>query len=181
MIRNTPLEEKARRVVFVLQEPSARLATIEAAGLEAVPYTSGILIGIGETRAERLHALLLLRSLSQRHGHIQELIIQNFRAKRGTAMERAPEPPLTELLWTVAAARLIFGPAMNIQAPPNLTPGEDQGASWRALLDAGINDWGGLSPLTRDFVNPEKPWPHLNALAAVTAAAGKPLLPRYAT
>ncbi|KAK9855445.1 hypothetical protein WJX84_009597 [Apatococcus fuscideae] len=166
------------------KEPAARLATIEAAGQAHVPYTSGLLIGIGETRLERIQALLALHSLHSQYGHIQELIIQNFAAKKGTAMENHPEPQLSELQWTIAMARLIFGPNMNIQAPPNLTPGPGvssaQGLedSWRALLDAGINDWGGASPLTRDYVNPEKPWPHVELLAAATAAAGKALLPR---
>ncbi|KAK9857972.1 hypothetical protein WJX84_000526 [Apatococcus fuscideae] len=165
------------------KEPAARLATIEAAGLAGVPYTSGLLIGIGETRLERLQALLALHSLHCTYGHIQELIIQNFAAKKGTAMEHHPEPPLEELQWTIAMARLIFGSTMNIQAPPNLTPGQGGSicgleAGWRALLDAGINDWGGVSPLTRDYVNPEKPWPHVESLAAATAATGKVLLPR---
>ncbi|GLI66925.1 hypothetical protein VaNZ11_010964 [Volvox africanus] len=173
------------------KDPASRLKTIEAAGRAAVPYTSGILVGIGDTRSDRLHALACLHRLNERYGHIQELIIQNFRAKPATAMATWPEPPLEELLWAVTAARIMFGPNMNIQAPPNLTPlesaaGGSSGASslaalqvgWRALLDAGINDWGGISPITRDFVNPDKPWPHLSSLAAATAAAGKLLLPR---
>eukprot|EP00884_Botryococcus_braunii_P011815 jgi/Botrbrau1/20634/Bobra.113_1s0059.2 len=163
------------------KEPAARLATIDAAGQEGVPFTSGILIGIGETRAERLEALLLLRSLHLSYSHLQEVIIQNFRAKEGTGMARWPEPSLPDLLWTAAVARLVLPPSVSIQAPPNLTPGDAAAElGWRALLQAGINDWGGISPLTRDFVNPEAAWPHLHALAAATAAAGKALVPRLA-
>ncbi len=150
------------------KQPAVRLATIERAGQAAVPFTSGILIGIGETRRERIESLLALRALHQRHGHLQEVIVQNFRAKPGTLMANAPEPDLEELLWTIAVARLVFGPAMSIQAPPNLSPGVLE-----RLLAAGINDWGGVSPLTPDHVNPEAPWPHLEQLARETAAAGK--------
>jgi FO synthase len=155
--------------------PAVRLATIAAAGEAAVPFTSGILIGIGETRAERIEALLALRALHERYGHIQEIIIQNFRAKPGTRMAQAPEPDLAEHLWTIAAARLVFGAAMNIQAPPNLNPGALQ-----PMIAAGIDDWGGVSPVTPDHVNPEAPWPALDALAAGTAAAGKQLVERLA-
>jgi len=154
------------------KDPRARLETIRLAGEARVPFTSGILIGIGETRDERLDALFALRDLHARHGHIQEIIIQNFRAKPGTKMAVAKEPPLSELLWTIAAARLIFGPRMNIQAPPNLS------AAHGALIAAGINDWGGISPVTRDHVNPEAPWPEIAALRDETARAGKILLPR---
>jgi FO synthase len=157
------------------KDPAVRLATIGAAGEAAVPFTSGILIGIGETRAERIEAFLALRDLHDRHGHLQEIIIQNFRAKPGTRMAAATEPDLAEELWTIAAARLIFGPAMNLQAPPNLNPG-----ALAELIAAGINDWGGVSPVTRDHVNPEAPWPALDRLAAETAAAGKLLVPRLA-
>ena len=150
------------------KEPTKRLQTIERAGEAAVPFTSGILIGIGETRRERIESLLALREIHQRHGHLQEVIIQNFRAKPGTLMSSAPEPDLNDLLWTIAVARLIFGAQMNIQAPPNLSPGV-----LPQLIAAGINDWGGVSPLTPDYVNPEAPWPHLDRLAAETAAAGK--------
>jgi len=148
--------------------PARRLETIALAGEAAVPFTSGILIGIGETRLERIEALLALRALHEQHGHLQEIIIQNFRAKPQTKMARAPEPDLEELLWTIAVARLIFGGAMNIQAPPNLSPGV-----LPQLVAAGINDWGGVSPLTPDHVNPEAPWPHLDQLARETAQAGK--------
>jgi FO synthase len=153
--------------------PARRLETIELAGEAAVPFTSGILIGIGETRLERIESLLALRASHARHGHLQEVIIQNFRAKPGTLMASAPEPDLAELLWTIAVARLVFGPAMSIQAPPNLSPGV-----LPQLVDAGINDWGGVSPLTPDYVNPEAPWPHLDNLARETAAAGKYLQER---
>jgi len=160
--------------------PELRLDCIAAAGELAIPFTSGILIGIGETRAERIDSLFVLRDLHERHGHLQEIIIQNFRAKPGTRMAGAPDAPLEELLWTIAAARLIFGPEMNLQTPPNLNDG-----SLAQLIGAGINDWGGVSPVTPDFVNPEKPWPHLEDLARQTAAAGKllverlPLYPAY--
>lgn len=139
------------------KHPSARLSSIAAAGEEKVPFTSGLLIGIGETREERLQALLALRNLHKQYGHIQELIIQNFRAKKGTAMAKAAEPPLVELEWTIAMARLVFGTSMSIQAPPNLTPTMTDGKEWKRLIDAGINDWGGISPVTKDWVNPEAP------------------------
>ncbi|HYC14637.1 MAG TPA: 5-amino-6-(D-ribitylamino)uracil--L-tyrosine 4-hydroxyphenyl transferase CofH, partial [Stellaceae bacterium] len=155
--------------------PAVRLATIRAAGEAGVPFTSGILIGIGETRRERIEALLVLRDLQDQFGHLQEIIVQNFRAKLGTRMAEAAEPDLGEHLWTIAVARLIFGPAMNIQAPPNLSPGV-----LPSLLAAGINDWGGVSPVTPDHVNPEAPWPALEALREETAAAGKTLVERLA-
>ncbi|MDE0510509.1 MAG: bifunctional FO biosynthesis protein CofGH, partial [Gammaproteobacteria bacterium] len=156
------------------KRPQVRLDSIAAAGAARAPFTSGILIGIGETREERLEALLALRGLHEAHGHIQEIIIQNFRRKPGTKMHDAPEPALEELLWTVAMARIIFGPHMNIQAPPNLTLDE----SLPDLIHAGINDWGGVSPVTPDHVNPEAAWPHLDRLRAATEAAGKTLAPR---
>jgi len=157
------------------KHPAARLETIRRAGEQQVPFTSGILIGIGETRRERIEALLALRDLHAAHGHIQEIIIQNFRPKPGTRMANAPAPDLDELLWTIAVARLIFPPEMNIQAPPNLSPG-----ALRRLVEAGINDWGGVSPVTPDHVNPEAPWPHLQILERATAAAGKQLVERLA-
>ncbi len=156
------------------KKPQVRLDSIAAAGAARVPFTSGILIGIGETRAERLEALLALKELHDTHGHIQEIIVQNFRRKPGTKMHNAPEPALEELLWTIAMARVIFGPHMNIQAPPNLTLDE----SLPALINAGINDWGGVSPVTPDHVNPEAAWPHLDRLRAATEATGKTLAPR---
>ena len=156
------------------KRPQVRLDSIAAAGAARVPFTSGILIGIGETRRERLEALLALRDLHETHGHIQEIIIQNFRCKPGTKMHDAPEPALEELLRTIAMARIVFGPHMNIQAPPNLTLDE----SLPDLIHAGINDWGGVSPVTPDHVNPEAAWPHLERLRAATEATGKTLAPR---
>ena len=161
--------------------PAVRLQTLEDAGRARIPFTTGILIGIGETRAERIDSLLAIRDVHARHGHIQEIIVQNFRAKPGTRMVDAPEPDLDEMLWTLAVTRLLFGPQMSVQAPPNLSPGV-----LPQLVAAGINDWGGVSPLTPDYVNPEAPWPHLDELAAATEAAGKLLqerltvYPRYA-
>lgn len=157
------------------KRPAVRLETIRLAGELKVPFTSGILIGIGETRLERIEALLALRTLHQRYGHIQEIIVQNFRAKAGTKMASAPEPNLDDLLWTLAVARLIFGGRMNIQAPPNLSPGV-----YQQLIYAGLNDWGGISPVTPDHVNPEARWPHVQELAARTAEAGKVLVERLA-
>jgi FO synthase len=157
------------------KSPSVRLGVIEAAGAARVPFTSGILIGIGETRAERLDSLLALRELHERHGHIQEIIIQNFRAKPDTRMADAPEPDVDELMWTIAVARLVFGPAMNLQAPPNLS-----GSGFGRLIQAGLNDWGGVSPVTPDHVNPEAPWPALEVLRRETAAEGKILVERLA-
>ncbi|MXX77224.1 MAG: 7,8-didemethyl-8-hydroxy-5-deazariboflavin synthase [Holophagales bacterium] len=153
--------------------PERRLETLRLAGEARVPFTSGILIGIGETREERIDALLALRDLHDEYGHIQEVIVQNFRAKPETRMASAPEPTLEDLLWTIAAARLVLGPEMHIQAPPNLSPGV-----LPQLVNAGIDDWGGVSPVTPDFVNPEAPWPHLERLAEETAAAGKTLVER---
>jgi FO synthase len=155
--------------------PARRLATLEAAGELRIAMTTGLLIGIGETRLERIESLLALRALHAAHGHLQELIIQNFRAKPGTRMHAAPEPDLEEQLWTVAVARLLFGSEMSIQAPPNLQP-----LALAALVRAGINDWGGVSPVTPDHVNPEAPWPHLADLAQATAACGRDLVERLA-
>jgi FO synthase len=157
------------------KHPARRLATIEAAGEAAVPFTSGILIGIGETRRERIEALLALRESHEHHGHIQEIIVQNFRAKPGTKMADAPDPSEADHLWTIAIARLVFGTAMNLQAPPNLMPDAIE-----AMIAAGINDWGGVSPVTPDHVNPEAPWPELDLLAERTAGAGKLLVERLA-
>ncbi|MCR9277792.1 MAG: 5-amino-6-(D-ribitylamino)uracil--L-tyrosine 4-hydroxyphenyl transferase CofH [Pseudomonadaceae bacterium] len=150
--------------------PAVRLDTLERAGRAAVPFTTGILIGIGETRLERVESLLAMRDIQLKHGHIQEIIVQNFRAKPETKMAQAPEPDLNELLWTIAVARILFGAQMSIQAPPNLSPGV-----LPKLVAAGINDWGGVSPLTPDYVNPEAPWPHLDDLARETRSAGKDL------
>jgi FO synthase len=157
------------------KHPALRLATVEQAGELAIPFTSGILIGIGETREERLEALLALRDIAQRHGHLQEVIVQNFRAKPGTRMAGHPEPSLDDHLWTIAVARLLLPPAVHVQAPPNLAY-ED----FPRLLDAGIDDWGGVSPVTIDHVNPEAPWPDLERLRAATAGRGLTLAPRLA-
>jgi FO synthase len=153
--------------------PAVRLETLERAGEARVPFTTGILIGIGETRRERIESLLAIRAVHERYGHIQEIIVQNFRAKPETKMAHAPEPDLDELLWTIAVARILFGSDMSVQAPPNLSPGV-----LPQIVAAGINDWGGVSPLTPDYVNPEAPWPHLDELARETAAAGKHLFER---
>ena len=155
--------------------PARRIETLKAAGEARVPMTTGLLIGIGETREERIDSLLAIRDLNEAHGHIQEIIIQNFKAKPDTRMADAPEPSLEEHLWTVAATRLIFGPTMSVQAPPNLQPDE-----LAALIRAGVNDWGGVSPVTPDHVNPEAPWPHLDALAETTRKAGRHLIERLA-
>ncbi|HZD72853.1 MAG TPA: 5-amino-6-(D-ribitylamino)uracil--L-tyrosine 4-hydroxyphenyl transferase CofH [Actinomycetota bacterium] len=152
--------------------PARRLATLEAAGQLQVPFTTGVLVGIGETRAERLEALAAIDAAHRRHGHVQEVIVQNFRPKPGTAMAGAPAPALEEYLWTIAAARVLLDPSIHLQAPPNLT--EDFGV----LLEAGIDDWGGVSPVTADHVNPERPWPALERLRQVTEAAGLALAPR---
>jgi FO synthase len=157
------------------KHPAQRLATIDAAGEAAVPFTSGILIGIGETRRERIEAMLALRDLHELHGHIQEIIVQNFRAKPGTKMADAPDPDQDDHLWTIAIARLVFGATMNLQAPPNLMP-----EAIEEMIAAGINDWGGVSPVTPDHVNPEAPWPELDLLAERTAKAGKLLVERLA-
>ena len=155
------------------KRPEARLQTLQVAGELRVPFTTGILIGIGETRAERLEALFAIRDLHRRFGHVQEVIVQNFRAKSGTRLNGAVEPDLDDLLWSIAAGRLILGPTMNIQAPPNLSPGV-----YPRLIAAGINDWGGVSPVTPDHVNPEAPWPAIAELAERTAVADKLLVHR---
>jgi len=154
------------------KRPAARLETIRLAGEARVPFTTGILIGIGETREERIEALRAIRDLGERSRHIQEVIVQNFRAKPGTRMADAPEPSLDELLWTCAVARILLGADWSIQAPPNLTE------SFAQLLDAGIDDWGGVSPVTIDHVNPEAPWPELERLRAATESRGLQLAPR---
>jgi len=153
--------------------PQARIDTIARAGELAVPFTTGLLIGLGETRAERIEALLVIAALHRRHGHIHEVIIQNFQPKPGTRMAGTAPPPMDELLWTAAAARLILGPAMNLQVPPNLSHDD-----FPRLLDAGINDWGGISPVTPDHVNPEAAWPAIAALRRATEAAGLVLAAR---
>ena len=157
------------------KHPARRLETLHAAGEAALPFTTGILIGIGETRRERVDSLLAIRAVHERYGHVQEVIVQNFRAKPGTPMAKASEPSLAEHCWSIAMARIVLGAQMNVQAPPNLRPG-----ALPALLDAGINDWGGVSPVTPDHVNPEAPWPHLKELERETNAAGKELVQRLA-
>lgn len=153
--------------------PAARLETIRLAGELAVPFTTGVLIGIGETREERIQALEAIRDLHTEYGHIQEVIVQNFRAKDDTKLAGADEPDLQDLLWTIAVARLILPEDVHVQAPPNLSPGV-----YQALISAGIDDWGGVSPVTPDHVNPEAPWPELDALARRTAEMEKILVPR---
>jgi 7,8-didemethyl-8-hydroxy-5-deazariboflavin synthase CofG subunit len=146
------------------KEPMKRLRVIEDAGRQRIPFTTGILIGIGETLEERVDSLIAIREMHERYGHVQELIVQNFRAKPGTPMAAWLEPNRGEMLRTLAVARLLM-PEMNIQAPPNLSD-----LHYADLLDGGINDWGGVSPLTPDFINPEKPWPHLEQLEQRTRA-----------
>ena len=146
--------------------PARRLRTIEEAGKQDVPFTTGLLIGIGESAEDRVDTLVAIRDLHHRYGHIQEVIVQNFRAKPTIPMANSPEPTAGDMLRTVAVARLLL-PDMNIQAPPNLSA-----PYYEDLADAGINDWGGISPLTPDFINPEKPWPHLEQLRVRTEAKG---------
>lgn len=155
--------------------PALRLRTIEEAGKLSIAFTTGILIGIGETTEERIDSLLAIRTLQEKYGHIQEVIIQNFRAKPEIPMAAHPEPSLEEMLRTIAIARLILGPQMNIQAPPNLSYND-----FPRLLEAGINDWGGISPITRDFINPEAAWPQIARLKAETESRGFTLRERLA-
>jgi FO synthase len=158
------------------KDPAKRLRVIEEAGRQQIPFTTGVLIGIGETIEERVDTLLAIRALHEKYGHIQEVIVQNFRAKPGTPMAHWPEPDRGEMLRTLAVARLLM-PEMNLQAPPNLSD-----PHYPDLLDGGINDWGGVSPLTPDFINPEKPWPQLEDLRRRTEAKGftlKQRLPVY--
>ncbi len=152
--------------------PERRLATLDAAGLQQIPFTTGILVGIGETRADRVAALEAIAASHRTHGHVQEVIVQNFLPKPGTAMHLSPACPSDEYLWSIAAARIILPPEIHVQAPPNLS--DDFGV----LLDAGIDDWGGVSPVTADHVNPERPWPALDRLREVTEAKGFVLAPR---
>src|SRR5713101_7104888 len=147
--------------------PALRLRTIEEAGKLSLAFTTGILIGIGETMEERIDSLLAIRALHEKYGHIQEVIVQNFRAKPDIPMAAHPNPSLEEMLRTLALARLILGEKMNIQAPPNLSYGD-----FPRLLEAGINDWGGISPVTKDFINPEAAWPQIARLQSETEARG---------
>ncbi len=155
--------------------PSLRIRTIEAAGQLSMAFTTGILIGIGETAEERVDALLAIRSAHQKFGHVQEVIVQPFRAKPDIRMAQAPEPSTEDLERTIAVARLVFGGEMNIQSPPNLLL-ED----YPDLLEAGINDWGGISPVTKDFINPEAAWPQISSLSARSAGVGFVLRERLA-
>jgi FO synthase len=154
------------------KDPALRLEMMRHAGELGIPFTTGILLGIGETRAEVIASLAAIRDLHRTYGHIQEIIIQNFRAKATTRMAASPEPSSLEMARTIATARLMMAD-MNIQAPPNLSPYDH-----RLFLNAGINDWGGMSPLTPDYVNPEAPWPHVAALAETCRAEGFTLQPR---
>ncbi|HYA34526.1 MAG TPA: 7,8-didemethyl-8-hydroxy-5-deazariboflavin synthase CofG [Candidatus Binataceae bacterium] len=157
------------------KDPKLRMRMTDEAGELQIPFTSGILLGIGETPAERAQSLIAIRDSHERHGHIQEVIIQNFRAKPEIPMADAAEPDETDMARALATARLVLGPAMNVQAPPNLSPNQIE-----LFLNCGINDWGGISPLTRDYVNPEAPWPHLEQLGERCARAGFRLIQRLA-
>jgi FO synthase len=149
------------------KDPAVRLKTMANAGKLHIPFTTGILIGIGETFRERVDALCAIRELQECYGHIQEVIIQNFRVKPDIPMYDHTEPTLLDFLRTIAVARLVLGGEMNLQVPPNLTPEQ-----YQLLITGGINDWGGVSPLTIDFINPEAPWPQLRTLAQVSAEMG---------
>ena len=155
--------------------PALRLRTMEEAGKLSIAFTTGILIGIGETMEERIDSLFAIRTLHEKYGHIQEVIIQNFRAKPVIPMAAHPEPSLEDMLRTIALARLILGPHMNVQAPPNLSYND-----FPQLLDAGINDWGGISPVTKDFINPEAAWPQISRLQSETESRGFTLRERLA-
>ena len=155
------------------KDPVFRLQTLEEAGKQNIPFTTGILIGIGETRLERLEALLKIADLHFKYGHIQEVIVQNFRAKPNTLMANAPEPSFSDLLWTIAMARLILPGAISLQVPPNLND-----AYLAELAVSGINDFGGISPVTKDFINPEAPWPEIQKLEKVVNSFNQHLLPR---
>jgi FO synthase len=155
------------------KDPARRVQMIEEAGALRIPFTTGILCGIGENEAERVASLLAIRDIHARFGHVQEVIVQNFRAKQTTPMAAAPELTDDDMVRTVALARLILGGGMNLQAPPNLSP-----AAHARLIRAGINDWGGISPLTMDYVNPEAPWPHVAQLGETCRAEGFDLRPR---
>jgi FO synthase len=157
------------------KRPIVRLKTISIAGELRIPFTTGLLIGIGETMLDRIESLLEIRNLHQKYNHIQETIIQNFRAKPETPMAESPDAETQEMLWTVAVARIILGPQANIQVPPNLSS-----ENYEIYLKAGINDWGGVSPLTIDYVNPEAPWPLITNLKSKTESAGFELRPRLA-
>src|SRR5262249_15794989 len=162
------------------KEPTVRLRMLREAGELRIPFTTGLLIGIGETLAERVDTLVAIRDLHRAYGHVQEVIVQTFRAKPTIPYADGPEPDAIDLARTIAIARLVLDPDVSVQAPPNLSPD-----AHALLLRAGLNDWGGISPLTPDYVNPEAPWPHVDALAATCRAAGYalarrlPIYPRY--
>jgi len=155
------------------KDPALRLRMLREAGELAIPFTTGILVGIGETLAERVDTLFAIRDLHREHGHVQEVIVQNFRAKPTIGRADAAEPTAVDLARTVALARLVLDDTVSVQAPPNLSPDDHA-----LLLSAGLNDWGGISPLTPDYVNPEAPWPHVQALAETCATRGFTLRPR---
>ena len=157
------------------KEPERRLRMLREAGELQIPFTTGLLLGIGETLAERVDTLFAIRDLHRAYGHVQEVIVQNFRAKPTIRLADAPEPGAADVARTIAVARLVLDPDISVQAPPNLSP-----ADHALLLHAGLNDWGGISPLTPDYVNPEAPWPHVEALAATCRAAGFTLRERLA-
>ena len=157
------------------KDPALRVKMIDEAGALKIPFTTGILLGIGETVAERAQSIVAIRDLNERHGHIQEVIIQNFRAKPEITMADAPEPDAYDMARAIATSRLVLGAEMNVQAPPNLSPRQIE-----LFLDAGINDWGGISPLSKDYVNPEAPWPHIERLGEQCARAGFELRERLA-
>lgn len=178
MLESTSLrlhEKGGAHYETVTKRPELRIETLDVAGAAGMAMTTGILIGIGETPEERVEALFAIRDAHEQHGHIQEVIVQNFRAKSATRMKGAAEPTLVDMLRTLALARLILGPSMNIQAPPNLNAD-----GFPTYLLAGINDWGGVSPLTKDFINPEAAWPEVERLRALTADAGYDLHERTA-
>jgi FO synthase len=155
------------------KRPERRMRMLDQAGELRIPFTTGILLGIGETRRERVESLLAIRATHRRHGHVQEVIVQNFRARDGIPMASAPEPEDLEIAHAVAMARLVLDDDVSVQAPPNLNPGGVE-----LLLSAGLDDWGGISPVTPDYINPRHPWPHLDALAEACARQGMTLRPR---
>jgi FO synthase len=173
-VSNRLLEKGQAHFACPDKVPATRLATIVSAGEHQVPYTTGILIGIGETWQERIDSLLAINELHLKYGHIQEVIVQNFCAKSGTEMASYPEPDLDDMLRTLAVARLLLAPSISLQAPPNLQQ------RYKDYIGSGINDWGGISPLTKDFINPERAWPQIQQLAKATSECGYQLQERLA-